>query len=66
MDFAIDKPGELRFIRNSSIFGKMSTAVRRANEKPEHDGLWFTLSSGEKIRTSDLRVMSDFPGLGTF
>ncbi len=23
-------------------------------------------SSGEKIRTSDLRVMSDFPGFGTF
>ena len=58
MDFAIDKPGELRFIRNSSIFGKMSTAARRANEKPEPDGLWFTLSSGEWIRTTDLRVMS--------
>jgi hypothetical protein len=28
-----DVPGELRFIRNSSIFGKMSTAVRQANEK---------------------------------
>ncbi len=63
MDFAIDnevslwdKPGDLRFIRNSSIFGKMSTAARRANEKPEPDGLWFTLSSGEWIRTTDLRV----------
>ena len=39
MDFEIsnevslwDKPGELRFMRNSSIFGKMSTAVRRANK----------------------------------
>ena len=68
MDFAIDseasladKPGELRFIRNSSIFGKMSTAVRRANEKPEPDGLWFSLSSGEWIRTTDLRVMSKDP-----
>ena len=65
MDFEIDseaslwdKPGELRFIRNSSIFGKMSTAVRRANEKPEPDGLWFTLSSGARTRTWDLRVMS--------
>ena len=44
LDF--DVPGELRFIRNSSIFGKMSTAVRQANEKPEPDGLWFALSSG--------------------
>jgi hypothetical protein len=63
LDF--DIPGELRFtpkvhirVRNSSIFGKMSTAVRQANEKPEPDGLWFTLSSGEWIRTTDLRVMS--------
>ena len=30
LDF--DVPGELRFIRNSSIFGKMSTSVRQANE----------------------------------
>jgi len=42
MDFTIDKPGELRFtpkvhrrVRNSSSFGKMSTAARRANQKPE-------------------------------
>jgi hypothetical protein len=66
LDF--DVPGELRFtpkvhirVRNSSIFGKMSTAVRQANEKPEPDGLWFTLSSGEWIRTTDLRVMSQNP-----
>ena len=26
----------------------------------------FTLSSGEWIRTTDLRVMSDFPDFGTF
>ena len=64
LDF--DVPGELRFIRNSSIFGKMSTAVCRANEKPEPDGLWFDFSSGEWIRTTDLRVMRDFPGFGTF
>ncbi|OJX40213.1 MAG: hypothetical protein BGO78_14650 [Chloroflexi bacterium 44-23] len=67
MDFAIDKPGELRFTpsANSSIFGKMSTAVRQANEKPEPYGLWFDFSSGEWIRTTDLRVMRDFPGFGT-
>ena len=59
LDF--DVPGELRFIRNSSIFGKMSTAVRQANEKPEPDGLWFDFSSGEWIRTTDLRVMSQNP-----
>ena len=57
-NFDFDVPGELRFIRNSSIFGKMSTAVRQANEKPEPDGLWFDFSSGEWIRTTDLRVMS--------
>jgi len=44
----------------------MSTAVRQANEKPEPDGLWFDFSSGEWIRTTDLRVMRDFPGFGTF
>ena len=69
LDF--DVPGELRFtpkahsrVRNSSIFGKMSTAVRQANEKPEPReasprgiGLWllapfkeFDFSSGEWIR----------------
>jgi hypothetical protein len=77
LDF--DVPGELRFTpkahsraRNSSIFGKMSTAVRQArdcgplgNEKPEPDGLWFDFSSGEWIRTTDLRVMREEPGFGT-
>lgn len=58
-------PGELRFIRNSSIFGKMSTAVHRANVKPEPDGLWFTLSSGAQIRTEDVRVMSGKSGSTT-
>ena len=55
------EPGVLRFtpkvhrhVRNSSNFGKMSTAVRRANEKPEPNGLWFLLSSGGRIRTYDL------------
>jgi hypothetical protein len=69
-----DEPGVLRFIRNSSILRsiplgeKMSTAVRRAiaqhpvgNEKPEPDRLWFDFSSGERIRTTDLRVMSKDP-----
>src|SRR5690606_36913526 len=56
--FDFDVPGELRFIRYSSIFGRMSTAVRRANEKREPGGLWFDFSSGEWIRTTDLRVMS--------
>jgi hypothetical protein len=66
MDFEISKPGELRFMCNLSFFGKMSTAVRRVKQKPEPDGLWFSLSSGGWIRTNDLRVMSDFPGFGTF
>ena len=60
-EFCFVEPGVLRFIRNSSIFGKMSTAVRQANEKPEPDGLWFDFSSGEWIRTTDLRVMSQNP-----
>ena len=71
LDF--DVPGELRFTRNSSSFGKMSTVVRQArvcgplgNEKPEPDGLWFDFRSGEWIRTTDLRVMRDFPSFGTF
>ncbi|MAT42791.1 MAG: hypothetical protein CL609_10645 [Anaerolineaceae bacterium] len=55
LDFVV--PGELRFIRNSSILGKMSTAVRRVMKKPEPDGLWFALGSGGRIRTYDLRVM---------
>jgi hypothetical protein len=56
MDFKIDyqvslsvKPVYVRFtpkvysrVRNSSIFGKMSTAVRWKNEEPEPDGLWFS------------------------
>jgi hypothetical protein len=49
--------GVLRFIEKPSDSEKNSTAVRRANEKPEPDGLWFTLSSGEWIRTTDLRII---------
>lgn len=33
--FGFVEPDVLLFIRNFSIFGKMSTAMRRANEKPE-------------------------------
>jgi hypothetical protein len=58
MDLDIDKLSELRFIEKSSVYEKNSTAVRRANEKPEPNGLWFSLSSGGWIRTNDLRVMS--------
>jgi hypothetical protein len=62
----------LRFIEKSSDSEKNSTAVRRVNEKPEYIVLWFLPSSGEWIRypcgvlTTDLRVMRDFPGFGTF
>jgi len=44
----------------------LSPTRLQANEKPEPDGLWFDFSSGEWIRTTDLRVMSDFPDFGTF
>ena len=51
----------LRFIEKSSDSEKNSTAVRRVNEKPEYIVLWFLPSSGEWIRTTDLRVMSQNP-----
>ena len=51
----------LRFIEKSSDSEKNSTAVRRVNEKPEYIVLWFLPSSGEWIRTTDLRVMSQYP-----
>ena len=35
MNFEISKSGEMQFFRNSSILGKMYTAMRRVNEKPE-------------------------------
>jgi hypothetical protein len=53
------------FMRNSSIYEKLPTTVRRVNEKPEPDGLWFSLSSGGWIRTNDLRVMREKPDVGT-
>jgi hypothetical protein len=52
--------GALRFIRNSSKYGKMSIAVRRVNEKPEIVGLRFIFYSGGWIRTNDPRVVSLF------
>jgi hypothetical protein len=68
MDSAIlflDELRVLRFIRNSSDFENVSTAVRWANKKPEYIVLWFSLSSGDRIRTYDLRVMRLFPDFGT-
>ena len=35
----------LRRVSNSSIFRKMSTALRQANEKPEPTGFWLAFSS---------------------
>ena len=66
MDFEMSRPGMLRFMRYFSFFGKMSIAVRRVNQKPEPDGLWFSLSSGGWIRTNDLRVMREKPDFGNF
>ena len=57
----LDELRVLRFIRNSSDFENVSTAVRWANKKPEYIVLWFSLSSGDRIRTYDLRVMSKKP-----
>ena len=56
----LDELSVLRFMKKSSSFGKRSTVVRRANKKPEYFVLWFLLGSGERIRTTDLRVMSQY------
>ncbi len=61
--FLFDELRVLRFIENSSVLGKSSTVVRRANKKPEYIVLWSSFSSGERIRypdgalTTDLRVI---------
>ena len=56
----LDELSVLRFMKKSSNFGKRSTVVRRANKKPEYLVLWFLLGSGGRIRTYDLRVMSQY------
>jgi len=61
VNFLFDELRVLRFIEKSSDSEKNSTAVRRVNEKPEYIVLWFLPSSGEWIRTTDLRVMSQNP-----
>ena len=44
-------------------FGKRKTRASRSI--PLGTGLWFDFSSGEWIRTTDLRVMREEPGFGT-
>ena len=63
---AVFEPCEQWFIFKSFDSKMGTTSVRAANKKPECCVLWFLLSSGEPIRTTDLRVMRDFPGFGTF
>ena len=63
---AVFEPGECWFIFKSSDSKIGATSVRAGIKKPEYCVLWFLLSSGEPIRTTDLRVMRDFPGFGTF
>ena len=58
MAFESSRFEELRFITISPYGGLDSAAVRQENKKPECFGLWFLLSSGEWIRTTDLQVMS--------
>ena len=55
------EPGEQWFIIKSSDSKMLATSVRAANKKPEYCVLWFLLNSGERIRTTDLRVMSQNP-----
>ena len=43
-----------------------ATTVRAGIKKPEYCVLWFLLSSGEPIRTTDLRGMWVEPEFGTF
>jgi hypothetical protein len=59
LDF--DVPSKRWFIFNSSDSKIGASTVRAANKKPECCVLWFLLSSGEPIRTTDLRVMSQNP-----
>ena len=64
--FFLDELRVLRFMRNPFKFGISSTTVRLAMKKPELRVLWFLLSSGERIRTTDLRVMRVEPEIVTF
>jgi len=59
------EPGEQWFIIKSSDSKMLATSVRAANKKPEYCVLWFLLSSGERIRTTDLRVMRVKPEIVT-
>ncbi len=49
----------LRF--SQPLYAGYATAALWVNEKPEPDGHWFRINSGEWIRTTDLRVMSQDP-----
>lgn len=60
------EPGEQWFIFKSSDSKMLATSVRAANKKPEYCVLWFLLNSGERIRTTDLRVMKYLPDFGAF
>lgn len=64
MDFEISKPGELRFIRNSSNFGEMSTAVRRANEKPEPRAAPFRATDSGSLSVAGVGLEPDLENLG--
>ena len=64
--FFFDELRVLRFMINPSKFRVSSTTVRLEMKKPELRVLWFLLSSGERIRTTDLRVMRVEPEIVTF
>ena len=64
-DLEMDKPGALWFtpkvhrsVRKSSVFQNIQPQHAGLSQKPEPGELWFLFSSGEWIRTTDLRVMS--------
>ena len=61
IDLEIDKPGVLWFMKNSSVFQNFQPQHAGLSKKPEPGELWFAFSSGEWIRTTDLRVMSQNP-----
>ena len=62
---AAQKEGEIIIAANKEGYGLTERANRGKQKTRVRNTLVF-FSSGEPIRTTDLRVMRDFPGFGTF
>ena len=62
---AAQKEGKIIIAANKEGYGLTERANRGKQKTRVRNTLVF-FSSGEWIRTTDLRVMRDFPGFGTF